>query len=525
MASLNKTGTEPIAVSEKVLHGVHAAETNSPSPSSGSTPSINEKPPPPWTWKLTAVVLVTLVRFGGSWSSGITGAMKSTLKKELKINNTQYALLEASEDFMTTLLILGSGLLTDRLGGAGALFYGNIVYSIGAILVAAAAQVRSFNFMIGGRVILAIGDISTQIAQYQVFSAWFAPNNGFGSTLGLELMVAKLGAFTGTSTANIIAVNTGDFAWVYWVAVFINFFTNICSAIFFWFNKKSSEKFGHSVDPVTGEKLMKKGKKLEVRKVLEIPWVFWMLMLYSLCYTSTAIVFSGNATELAEQRFDIDSVTAGWYTALFRYAGFFIVPVVGIFIDFMGQRITLLVVSSFGIFISMALVNWAPMVSGTAAAFGVYAVLTSYNPTVLIDGMRASLWQQSTFGTAYSLKIMMNNAANIIVRIVSGAIQDADDNSYDNVVILYVAMAAFSVTVSCVMMVLAWRSPDLRHLQWSRKQRMGRAVLLADRKDRFMGEKAPRNALISKVCFGLLMMLLLGGWAAYIWGAVTGHNG
>lgn len=194
---------EAAPAGEKSVNDLNATEVTSPSCSS---PSLNEKPPPPWTWKLTAVILVTLVRFGGSWSSGITGAMKSTLKKQLEINNTQYALLEASEDFMVTVLILASGLLTDRLGGAGALFWGNIVYSIGAILVAAAAQIRSFNFMIGGRIILAIGDIATQIAQYQVFSAWFAPNNGFGSTLGLELMVAKLGAFTGTSTANIIAV-------------------------------------------------------------------------------------------------------------------------------------------------------------------------------------------------------------------------------------------------------------------------------------------------------------------------------
>ncbi|KAI0153407.1 major facilitator superfamily transporter [Pestalotiopsis sp. NC0098] len=512
---------EAAPAAEKSVNDMNATEVTSPSCSS---PSLNEKPPPPWTWKLTAVILVTLVRFGGSWSSGITGAMKSTLKKQLEINNTQYALLEASEDFMVTVLILASGLLTDRLGGAGALFWGNIVYSIGAILVAAAAQIRSFNFMIGGRIILAIGDIATQVAQYQVFSAWFAPNNGFGSTLGLELMVAKLGAFTGTSTANIIAVNTGDFAWVFWVAVFINFFTNICSAAFYWFNKKSSEKFGHSLDPVTGEKLVKKGKRLDIHKVLEIPWVFWILMLYSLSYTSTAIVFSGNATELAEQRFDIDSVTAGWYTALARYAGFFIVPVIGVFLDFMGQRITLLVISSFGLFISMSLVNWAGQVSGTAASFGVFAVLSSYNPTVLIDGMRASLWQQGTFGTAYSLKIMMNNSINIIVRIVAGVIQDADDNSYDNVVILYVAMAACSVVVSCVLIFMAWRSPDLGHLQWSRKQRMARAVMLTERKERFLGEKAARNAMISRVCFLSLMVLLLGGWASYIWGAVTGHN-
>ncbi|KAK9778236.1 putative Major facilitator superfamily transporter [Seiridium cardinale] len=511
-------------VTEKSAVNANSTETDSPNTRSTPTPSIDEKPPPPWNWKLTAVILVTLIRFGGSWSSGITGAMKSTLKKQLSINNTQYALLEASEDFMVTLLILFSGLLTDRLGGAGALFYGNIVYSIGAILVAAAAQVRSFNFMIGGRVILAIGDISTQIAQYQVFSAWFAPSNGFASTLGLELMVAKLGAFAGTGSANVIAKNTGNFAWVFWVAVFINVFTNMMSALFFWFNKRSSQKFGHSIDPVTGEKLVKKGKKLEVRKVIELPWVFWIMMLYSLCYTSTAVVFSGNATELAEQKFDIDSVTAGWYTALLRYAGFFLVPVVGVFIDFMGQRITLLAISSFGIFISMALVNWASVVTGTAASFGIYAVAATYNPTVLVDGMRASLWQQSTFGTAYSLKIMMNNSINIIVRIVAGVIQDADDNSYDHVVILYVAMASASVLVSCVMIFLAWRSPDLRHLQWSRKQRMARSDFLADRKTRFLGENAPKNMLISKICFGLLMVLLLCGWASYIWGAVTGHN-
>ncbi|KAI1852197.1 hypothetical protein JX265_013050 [Neoarthrinium moseri] len=523
MASPIQVGSESPKGLEKTVKEVPSTDPES-TPSAHSTASIDEKPPPPWSWKLTAVILVTLIRFGGSWSSGITGAMKSTLKKELSINNTQYALLEASEDFMVTVLILLSGLLTDRIGGASALFYGNIVYSIGSILVAAAAQVRSFNFMIGGRVILAIGDIATQVAQYQVFSAWFAPSNGFGSTLGLELMVAKLGAFAGTGSANVIAKKTGNFAWVFWVAVLINFFTNVMSALFYWFNKKSSQKFGHSVDPVTGEKLMKKGKRLEVRKVLELPWVFWILMAYSLFYTSTAIIFSGNATELAEQRFDIDSVTAGWYTALLRYAGFFLVPIVGVFIDVMGQRISLLAISSFGVFIAMALVNWAPAIKGTAAAFGIYAVASTYNPTVLIDSMRTSLWKQTTFGSAYALKIMMNNSANIIVRIVAGVIQDADNNSYDRVVILYICMAAASVVLSCTALTLAWRSPDLRQLQWSRKKRLAKTAFLVERKERFHGVQAPLNRQISRTCFGLLMLLLVGGWASYIWGAVTGHN-
>lgn len=89
-------------------------------------PSSTEepKPSPPLYWKFIAVILISCISFGSSWSSGITGALKSTLKKELDINNKQFSLLEASEDFMVTLLILSSGIVTDRIGGAGAMLYG-----------------------------------------------------------------------------------------------------------------------------------------------------------------------------------------------------------------------------------------------------------------------------------------------------------------------------------------------------------------------------------------------------------------
>jgi MFS family permease len=113
-----------------------------------------EKPQPPWQWKLTAVILVTLIRFGGSWSGGITGSMKSTLKSELHINNAEYALLDATDTFIKSVLILGVGYVTDRFGGARTLFYGNALYSVGSVLVAAAAQVRSYRFMVGARVIM-----------------------------------------------------------------------------------------------------------------------------------------------------------------------------------------------------------------------------------------------------------------------------------------------------------------------------------------------------------------------------------
>jgi hypothetical protein len=37
----------------------------------------------------------------------------------MDVSNTQFSLLEASEDFMATVLLLASGIITDRVGGAG----------------------------------------------------------------------------------------------------------------------------------------------------------------------------------------------------------------------------------------------------------------------------------------------------------------------------------------------------------------------------------------------------------------------
>lgn len=93
------------------------------------------------------------------------------------------------------------------------------------------------------------------------------------------------------------------------------------TVVFSWFNRVATKKFVARADPATGEQLTEKNKKFQLQKVLELPWVYWAVLAFSLLETSVAIVFLQNATELAEQRFGTDSVSAGWYSALSQYAG------------------------------------------------------------------------------------------------------------------------------------------------------------------------------------------------------------
>ncbi|OJI81339.1 hypothetical protein ASPTUDRAFT_58624 [Aspergillus tubingensis CBS 134.48] len=465
-----------MATDKKVTEVTTAEPTSSGSFHSTDNNTVMDnadgKRPPPLIAKLIAVVVISCISFGSHWSSGVVGAMKSTLKKQMHITNTQFSLLEASENFMATVLLLPGGIVTDRVGGARMIVYGNIVYTIGSILVAAATTVRSFKFMVGGRIILSLGDIATQTAQYKMFSSWFPPSNGFASTLGFELAIGKIGGFVGKSTANIIAKNTGNFAWVFWTSVFMNLFTNAATCFFWLFNRYCEKHFRGREDKATQETLTEKNKKFELRKMFQLPWMFWAILAFSMFQTSTASVFSSNATELAEKRFNVDAIKAGWYSSLAQYAGFFLVPCLGVFIDILGHRASVLCVCGLGIFIAMVLVNFAESKQGTAAAFGMYAVAVSLGPTSIIDGIRTTLWHQSVFGSAYALKVTMNNAMTIIIGIITGALQDADNDSYRRSVRVYLFLAICCAIVSIVLLIGSIIGRDLAPLQWTRKRRM-----------------------------------------------------
>ncbi|QDS68560.1 hypothetical protein FKW77_000097 [Venturia effusa] len=513
------------AVVNTSIEAVPATPTDDDSSSPEQRPA---GPPPPLKIKIMAILMWR------DWRNEVNhqeGKEKSRFDtsflisvQQMQIDNTKYALLSASQDFMTTVLMPASGVLTDRMGGAKAMVYGNLIFTLGYMLIAAATTIRNYEFMVFGTVVSALGDIATQVAQYKIFSSWFPPNHGFASTLGLELGIGKVGAFVGKSSANIIAKKTGDFSWVYWTAVFMNIFTNVATTGFWYFTRYCEQRYVVSRDPATGETLTERNKKFELRKVLELPWMYWSILAFSLFETSTAIVFTQNATELAEQRFKVDSISAGWYTATLQYAGFFLVPCLGVFIDVFGNRITLLAICGTGVFIAMALANWSPNLQGTAASFGIYAVAFSIGPATIIDSIRTSLWHSSVFGSAYSLKITTNNAMNIIVAIVCGVIQDQDGNSYARVTRVYVTLAALSVAVTVALSIGSYFSKDLGRLQWTRKRRIRDGETINEMQRRFEEENGKRNRLLSMGCLGFLGVLVLGSWCAFFWGVATGNN-
>lgn len=113
---------------------------------------------------------------------------------------------------------------------------------------------------------------------------------------------------------------------------------------------------------------------------------------------------------------------------------------------------------------------------------------------------------------------------SVIIRILTGVIQDADGNAYTRVVRVYAFFGCASLAISLFILALSFYSPDLGRLQWSRKKRLTQGVFIQERLQRFETVMKQRNKKISVVCFGFTMALMLGGWSAYFWGVATGNN-
>lgn len=114
---------------------------------------------------------------------------------------------------------------------------------------------------------------------------------------------------------------------------------------------------------------------------------------------------------------------------------------------------------------------------------------------------------------------------SIIIRIITGALQDADDNSYRRVVQVYLVLGAGATVVGAAILIGSFFTPNLALLQWTRKKRLTSGAEIIERiRERSLVTDWRCTRTISIVSFGALLMLTLGSWVAYIWGAVTGHN-
>ncbi|PIL26007.1 MFS general substrate transporter [Ganoderma sinense ZZ0214-1] len=432
-----------------------------------STPALSPRPKLPYAWQLAVIILTCLCTFGNHWSNGLIVSLKTTIIKETKINNSQFATLVAVTNLVNTFLCIGLGFYIDKLGGALMSVVLAFFHLSGAVIMSGAAtnNLNSYPLLILGKVIAAIGDGSLDNAQHRIFSTYFAPGKGFAFSIGMIWSVANLAQFTGQSTANIITQNLGSYAFALWISSAISMFSLLCAITVFFLDRYLRARYDIT-DQTSGKRHTgpgaQRGGKFDIRAIKHLPFSFWLVVLFAIFENAGVQSFVSISTQFAQQRLKKGAVIGGWVSSFYLLLPAGLTPFLGIYIDVFGQRIAFLFLSGLTFLVSMLLLKFSHTVPTFIAAYVFYALSQAVTPAPQVEIVRNIIPDPQYFATGFAIKKSVVQASIVIITTAAGRLQDLSaTDSLDPAVSLWLAYAFLSVAVSGFMLVMAYMVPNL----------------------------------------------------------------
>ncbi|KAH7882231.1 MFS general substrate transporter [Phlebopus sp. FC_14] len=453
-----------------------------------SSPNDNEKdeltrsvPPPkqklPLKWQIAMVILTCMCTFGNHWSNGLIVAMKTTIEKNLKINNSKFATLVSITNLINTFLCILIGFAIDKFGGPTLSVFLAAFHLAGALVQAGATtnHVNSYTLLTIGKVLAAFGDGSLDNAQHKIFTTYFAPGNGFAFSIGLIRSMANLAQFVGQSTANIIAQNMHSYAWTLWISSIVSLVSLLCATSVMLLDKYLRAHYevidysAHFDRPGARSAASMKTGTFHWPAVFEMPLTFWLVVFFAVFENAGVQSFVSISTQFAQQRLKKGAVVGGWVSSFYLLLPVGLTPFEGIFIDAHGHRVTFLFLSGVMFLVSMLLLRLSEDVPTFVCAYVFYALSQSLTPAPQVEIIRSIIPDPHYYATAFAVKKSIVQGSIVVIVTVAGKLQDlSPTSSLSGAVTVWVVYAFVSVLVSGVLFACCYTTQGKRWLPAAR---------------------------------------------------------
>ncbi|CAJ0837167.1 8853_t:CDS:2, partial [Entrophospora sp. SA101] len=169
----------------------------------------------PWKYKMMALLCALSLAAGSHYAAHTLGALKSTIKKELGITNSEYGIIQSSVSLVNTILPFLGGVFIDTFGTSLGSILATSLIAAGNILVALSTHLISFHVMVLGRIMYGIGSGTIVTIQTAILSHWFK-GKGLAIAVGVQIAAARLSAFLANLTVIPITRVTGFYGYAFW---------------------------------------------------------------------------------------------------------------------------------------------------------------------------------------------------------------------------------------------------------------------------------------------------------------------
>lgn len=144
------------------------------------------------------------------------GPLKSTLRKELGISNTQFGVISAADAIVNSIWPIIGGICLDWFGPNVIVILCTGIICTGSILAAISINLEVWRLLVGGHVLMGFGIAVLDSAQQKFFYHWFGAA-GLAMAFGLENAVNRTISLVAGMTAVPIKDSTGWYGWSFWI--------------------------------------------------------------------------------------------------------------------------------------------------------------------------------------------------------------------------------------------------------------------------------------------------------------------
>ncbi|GAA5993852.1 hypothetical protein JCM5350_004396 [Sporobolomyces pararoseus] len=486
-------------------------------------------PQHPWRIKGPAILLTLFLTLGSNFASSSISPLKSTIKKELGVNNAQYADIATADSLINTVLPIVTGIAVDYFGPLSTAIYASTVVLIGTILSAVGASVSSYPLVLIGHIVLGFGSTTIETVQSKIYSFYSVGMMGF--VYGLDIAIGRVYNLIGKLTAVPIAEGTGNWAWTFGVAAIFCAFTWILTLAFFFYERTfpsehrvpTGRQAAQRKAEAAGEvrpgfwHIWKADRKFFVASILSIPACFWLIDISQLFQSGAVLTYTSNLADTIRVTRNATNAAAGYTSAIGQVIPIVLTPVLGVFFDRFGRRmhwVTATAALWVLVFCLLAYTDVHPLVP---SILGSLALATNVLPW--IASIPLLVPNQASLGTAFGLYKALNNCGSVTMNVAAGAIQDQSgkgSNQYRYVFAFIIAVKGLDVLYG-----LGYHYFDMKYLNGilhaTEKERVER-----EEEDSVLRNQGLRKPIkeVTYVSLGVVGSMIIIAWVLYLYYSV-----
>ncbi|KAF9876776.1 major facilitator superfamily transporter [Colletotrichum karsti] len=416
----------------------------------------------PWAWKATALVCGVALSWGSSFSENTLGPLKSTLIKQLDINNSQYGAISSATSLVNTILPILGGYGLDHYGVEWGSMACSIAIFIGAVISAAGSNQDSFTLVVTGRVIMGFGSTVIETCTSKILAHWFQ-HKGLGFVYGLDLAIGKLIVLIAKATAVPMRDASSFWGWALWIPAIVCF-ANLLQNIFYVWWARSRPEWTHMP---TGQKLA-----LEVRAreraqrgngnndastfrtratartltalpdwgaLVRVPRFFWLVACTQILQAGVVGGFSGLNADIITRTRGSTAQLAGYTSAVQQVIPVVCAPLIGTFFDYVGYRMVFVSLTSAIWILVYCLIGFTQ--TNALGAMVIASVASTMNALPFLASIPLIVPNQLELGLVFGIWKVFNNSGSVIVDMIAGRLQDiTPGGTYERVIAFFVAV-------------------------------------------------------------------------------------